>query len=73
MAKLSVALEPCDLNAIPSLVEQINDLGSQIANGDRNARFSLLKAAQKLVNALETPRETMIKHCWAQVRTTHSV
>jgi len=73
MANLSVALEPCDLEAVPSFVEQINDLGTQIADGDRNARYSLLKAARGLVNALETPRETMIKHCWAQVRTTCSI
>lgn len=68
MADLSIALQPCDLDAVPDYVEQINKLGTQVAEGNVQSRFDLLKAARGLVNALETPRETMIKHCWAQVR-----
>ncbi|CAI6334214.1 unnamed protein product [Periconia digitata] len=66
MADMNIALEPCDLAAVPDLVQQITQLGTQVANGDTQARFRLLKATRGLVNALETPRETMIKHCWAQ-------
>lgn len=67
MTDPSIAFQPCDLPAVPDYVSQITQLGARVAEGDAQARFSLLKAARGLVNALETPRETMIKHCWAQV------
>jgi hypothetical protein len=66
MNSSSIALQPCDLGSVPELVEQINDLGTRLAGGDLHARHRLLKSARDLVSALETPRETMIKHCWAQ-------
>jgi hypothetical protein len=66
MDNSSIALQPCDLGSVPALIEQINNLGVQLAGGDLYARHSLLKTARSLVSALETPRETMIKHCWAQ-------
>ncbi|RYP71278.1 hypothetical protein DL769_004728 [Monosporascus sp. CRB-8-3] len=61
-----IALNPCDLESVPEHIQRINDLGSQLAKGDLGVRLSLLKSARNLVSALETPRETMIKHCWAQ-------
>lgn len=33
---------------------------------DYESRLALLASARALVQALETPRETMIKHIWAQ-------
>jgi hypothetical protein len=65
---ISVALKPNDLKVVPSLVQDITAFGEKASNGDEDARLQLVEKARSLVRALETPRETMIKHCWAQVR-----
>ena len=65
---VSVALAPNDLKSVSGLVESISALGSSASSGDEQARLELVEKARRLVRALETPRETMIKHCWAQVR-----
>lgn len=68
----SIAVHPNDLCAVPALVKSIvkGACGlSHGAHGDDAARHALLITARTLVQALETPRETMIKHTWAQVYT----
>ncbi|KAI1775116.1 hydroxyindole O-methyltransferase [Hypoxylon cercidicola] len=62
----ATALSPCDLGNVSTHINIINDLGTQLANGKNQVRLDLLKSARDLVRALETPRETMIRHCWAQ-------
>ncbi|KAL2755543.1 hypothetical protein ACRALDRAFT_1076879 [Sodiomyces alcalophilus JCM 7366] len=62
---VSVALRAADLKAAPGLAREIADLGSGPVEDDET-RLKLLKKARSLVQALETPRETMIKHLWAQ-------
>ncbi|CAJ2508351.1 Uu.00g133770.m01.CDS01 [Anthostomella pinea] len=63
---VSVALAPADLQAVPKLLEDMTkDLGKLNAE-DQEARHEFLLKARTLVQSLETPRETMIKHCWAQ-------
>ncbi|TDZ41284.1 O-methyltransferase mpaG [Colletotrichum trifolii] len=62
----SVALKACDLPAVNSHVKHINAVSDLVAAGDDASRLSMLASARSLVHALETPRETMIKHCWAQ-------
>lgn len=69
LVDVSVALTPNDLSSVPALVNDISTLG-HAASGDYEARHQLLLKARALVQALETPRETMIKHCWAQVGNT---
>ena len=64
----SIALKPCDYESVSAHVEKINKLAGSIAPEDNTTRLELAETARKLVRALETPRETMIKHCWAQVR-----
>lgn len=64
---ISVALAPCDLPSVPGHVKNIHTLVDAVSNGDEAARLAMLASARSLVNALEKPRETMIKHCWAQV------
>lgn len=66
-APLSTVLKPNDLDAVPELTENIKTLGGGISIKDDSRRRELLAQARRLVQALETPRETMIKHCWAQV------
>jgi hypothetical protein len=65
---LEVAISPNDPNKIPSTIESIQSLGKSYSATDDAVRRQLLAEARQLVQALETPRETMIKHCWAQVR-----
>ncbi|CAJ2510507.1 Uu.00g133160.m01.CDS01 [Anthostomella pinea] len=63
---ISIALKPCDLSSVGTHAEKISKLASNISEGDDTTRIELVETARKLVRALETPRETMIKHCWAQ-------
>ena len=62
-----VAISPNDPTKIPSTIESIQSLGSSFSANDDAIRRQLLAEARNLVRALETPRETMIKHNWAQV------
>lgn len=63
---ISVALAPNSLKSVPALVQDINAVADRVSAGDETARLELVETARSLVRALETPRETMIKHCWAQ-------
>ena len=65
--ELSVALAPNDLKSVPGLIHNINSIAERASAGNENERLMLVEMARSLVQALETPRETMIKHCWAQV------
>ena len=64
---ISVALSPCNTESVPGLVKDISSLEKALSNNEPGARIELLEKARSLVRAVETPRETMIKHCWAQV------
>ena len=64
---ISVALQANDLGSVPKLSKGIFSLSTAASDGDEAARLELVEKARALVRALETPRETMIKHCWAQV------
>lgn len=64
---ISVALRPNDLKRVPDLIEDISAAGGIPNPDDSAARLRLLERAHDLVRALESPRETMIKHLWAQV------
>lgn len=63
----SIALKATDPEAVPGLVEQINSLAEDFRSDDEQARRQLAAKAKMLWQSLETPRETMIRHCWAQV------
>ncbi|KAI1842758.1 hypothetical protein JX266_011079 [Neoarthrinium moseri] len=62
----SILKTPTDLGAVlPALVKLNAGLASLTSQND-DARSQVLREAWKLVQSLETPRETMIRHCWAQ-------
>ncbi|KAB5522978.1 O-methyltransferase [Coniochaeta sp. 2T2.1] len=63
---VSLALKANDLKIVPSLAAEIASLGTSLDHKDYNGRQALLRKARALVTALETPRETMIKHNWAE-------
>ena len=67
---MSVALKANNLTAVPNLAKGISSLSAAAADGNEQARLDLVEKARQLVRSLETPRETMIKHCWAQVGST---
>lgn len=66
---LAIALAPNDMQNVPNIVEDISNFSVNIEEKGDLARQQLAEKARTLVRALETPRETMIKHCWAQVCT----
>ncbi|KAK2049472.1 O-methyltransferase [Colletotrichum somersetense] len=64
---VSVATRPNDAESVAELSKAIGLLGEDYSPEKEEVRLQLLKQARSLVQALETPRETMIKHCWAQL------
>ncbi|KAJ2902791.1 hypothetical protein MKZ38_000072 [Zalerion maritima] len=62
---ISVAIAPNDAAAAPGIQKEIAAFPDDVSQDDE-ARLALLEKARDLVRALETPRETMIKHLWAQ-------
>jgi hypothetical protein len=67
LVDVATASRPCDPEAVPSILKRIVSSGETPSVDDDSVRLALLANARELVRALETPRETMIKHCWAQV------
>jgi hypothetical protein len=63
---MSIALEANDMEHVPTILKGIEEAGQQLSVDNSATRLKLLERARDLVRALETPRETMIKHCWAE-------
>jgi len=70
---VAIATAPNDIKAVPKLLGDITAGVDALASGGDEARHDLLVKARTLVQALETPRETMVKHCWAQVSSAVSI
>lgn len=64
---VSIATSPNNIAAVPELLREITAGVEALTTGGDAARHELIIKARAMVQALETPRETMIKHCWAQV------
>jgi hypothetical protein len=64
---IAIATSPNDIEAVPGLLKDITANIESLAAGGNVDRQHLLTKCRTMVQALETPRETMIKHCWAQV------
>ena len=65
---VSIATEPNNIGEVPTLLGEITKAFDIFANSNAG-RKDLVVKCRALVQALETPRETMINHCWAQVST----
>ncbi|KAK1464069.1 O-methyltransferase [Colletotrichum melonis] len=65
---VDMATQPGNPKDVAMLLNSINTLGASSLDNEQN-RLNILKQARLLVQALETPRETMIKHLWAQPAT----
>lgn len=62
----AVAIQAADIAAVPHLIRDMIPYLNLAMNEDH--RLRLLRVARLLVQALETPRETVIRLCWAEVR-----
>lgn len=65
----SVITKAGDSDAVPELLKKINLLADK--EGDE-ARQNMKDLARDLFLSLETPREAMIRQCWAEVCQLHS-
>jgi hypothetical protein len=65
---VNTALRACDPDAVPGILNGMLEHREQPLGEEENTRLALLAKARDLVRALESPRETMAKHLWAQVR-----
>lgn len=62
----AIATKANDLARVPSLTEEI-EFYSEFTEHEYHRRH-LLRVARDLVRALETPQETVLRLCWAEVR-----
>lgn len=60
-----LAVLPCNGQRVPRLVKQIVSQSKSLSND--KTRLQLLETARALVRALETPKETILRLCWAEV------
>lgn len=65
---MDIILQPSDPESVMNHVQKINELADSLVLGDDSTRIQLVEEARSLARALETPRETMCRHCVAQVR-----
>lgn len=65
----ALAAEPNDIEAVPSLLGDIVTAFQRYTATNQGRRDLVIKC-RNLVQALETPRETMLYHCWAHVSKT---
>ncbi|SPJ72164.1 related to O-methyltransferase [Fusarium torulosum] len=56
--------KPCNLAAIPQLLDDLVSIAGALNSGDMNTRQELLIKLRTLTSAIETPRETVMRHCW---------
>lgn len=62
-----VATSPSAPEKLAHLQKDIENYSQAYNDGDSDARLKLLETARSLVQAMETPQETMLRYCWAQV------
>ncbi|KAI3055099.1 hypothetical protein CBS147353_11362 [Aspergillus niger] len=64
---ISIAARPNNIKDVPIMLKSIEDGVKTIATNSEEHRKDLLVRCRALVQALETPRETMVNHCWGQI------
>lgn len=68
---LSLATQPGDINAVTGLIQELSQLQKSLESGGENTRHDMLVKARTLIHSLQTPREIMIQHTWADVGQSH--
>ncbi|KAJ5615267.1 hypothetical protein N7537_000381 [Penicillium hordei] len=64
---LFIATRPNNADLIPGLLEEVTKGVKSLATGTEEDRKDLLIKCRALARAIETPRETMVDHCWGQM------
>ncbi|KAL4917428.1 O-methyltransferase [Aspergillus aurantiobrunneus] len=64
---ISIAKSPCNIQEAPKILKHIEQGINDLAARDDEHRKEVLIRCRALVQALETPRETMVDHCWGQI------
>lgn len=62
-----IAISPTAPDQVANLAQTIASLSKSFTAGESGARLQLLEAADSLLSALETPRETILRYCWRNV------
>ncbi|EGU78185.1 hypothetical protein FOXB_11296 [Fusarium oxysporum f. sp. conglutinans Fo5176] len=62
---LSFATRPGNIDAVGGLIQELSTLQRDLNRGDENIRQTMLVKARTLVHSLQTPREIMVQHTWA--------
>ncbi|KAF4333633.1 O-methyltransferase [Fusarium beomiforme] len=62
---LSLATCPGNTNAVESLIQELSTLQRDPNHGGENTWQTMLVKARSLVRSLQTPREIMAQHTWA--------
>lgn len=62
----AIATQASEPSKICTLIEEM--MSYMDSSGNERHRLLLLRLARSLVQALETPRETVLRLCWAEVR-----
>ncbi|EXL44546.1 hypothetical protein FOCG_13516 [Fusarium oxysporum f. sp. radicis-lycopersici 26381] len=62
---LSFATRPGNIDAVGDLIQELSTLRRDLNHGDENIRQTMLVKARTLIHSLQTPREIMVQHTWA--------
>ncbi|KAJ5095566.1 O-methyltransferase family 2 [Penicillium alfredii] len=64
---LSSAARPNRIEQVPILLKDITESVNSLTKGTDEDRKDVLVKCRALVQAVQTPRETMVDHCWGQM------
>lgn len=64
---LLIATRPNRAGAIPGLLDEVIEGVNNLFTGTEEDRKDVVVKCRALARAIETPRETMVDHCWGQV------
>ncbi|RAH80106.1 S-adenosyl-L-methionine-dependent methyltransferase [Aspergillus japonicus CBS 114.51] len=59
-----IAVSPMAPGKVASLAQEMDLLSKAFTSGQAGARLQLMEAADALLAAVETPRETIFRYCW---------
>lgn len=65
---LTAAARSSNIDGVSRLLEEVNRLHSNLERGGEVARHELVNKVRTLGQVLQTPRELMVQHTWADVR-----
>jgi hypothetical protein len=63
----AMATTACDSDRVSSLLASLYSSHHRSPDNEQT-RLAMLETARTLVQCLETPRETVLRLCWAEVR-----